>query len=182
MTRLLVFATEASEAPVKNNVILALDQSTQITGWALYEDGSLKDYGKINPSGDLINRLIKMRDWVKNKAKNILNENKNLTIAIEEIQLQMATNQNVVTFKKLAYAQAILLELFTEHNIPYEIVSASTWKSKCGIKGKNRAEQKRAAQEYVKEEFGISATQDECDAICIGKSLVINNEDIFYWN
>ena len=39
---------------------------------------------------------------------------------------------------------------------------------KLNIKGKNRPEQKRNAQKYVNEKFNIKATQDECDAICIG--------------
>ena len=44
------------------------------------------------------------------------------------------------------------------------------------------AEQKKNAQLYVEKEFGIKATQDEADAICIGKSYVLNLENSFDWN
>lgn len=34
--------------------------------------------------------------------------------------------------------------------------------------GKARAEQKKAAQDLVRQQLNIEATEDECDAICIG--------------
>lgn len=34
--------------------------------------------------------------------------------------------------------------------------------------GKTRPEQKKAAQQLVKQQYDISVTQDEADAICIG--------------
>ena len=80
-----------------------------------------------------------------------------LLVAIEEIQLQnipgSSKDTNVATFKKLAYVQALLLELCAEMSVPYEIVPSSSWKSGLGIKGKNRTEQKRDAQRYIKEEY-----------------------------
>ena len=62
-------------------------------------------------------------------------------------------------------------ELVTELNIPHTAVLSGTWKSTLGIKGKNRPEQKRNAQAYVNTMYGIKATQDECDAICIGSHI-----------
>jgi len=41
----------------------------------------------------------------------------------------------------------VVLEWVEEENIPYEIVPSSTWKSKLNIKGRARADQKRAAQQ-----------------------------------
>jgi hypothetical protein len=37
-----------------------------------------------------------------------------------------------------------------------------------GIKGRARVDQKRNAQLWVNNTYNIKATQDECDAICIG--------------
>lgn len=151
--------------------LLALDQSTAVTGWALYENGKLVNYGKYDPSGEIIERLVKLRKWIDEEF--ISQSTGNLTIAIEAIQLQKIPgsneNQNVETFRKLALVQGALLTLFEEKKIHCEVVSASSWKSLLKIKGKNRAEQKQDAQRYVLEKFNIKAIQDTVDAICIGE-------------
>ena len=49
-----------------NKLILALDQSTQKTGWAIYDlaDKKLINYGKIDPVGELWPRLIILKNNV----------------------------------------------------------------------------------------------------------------------
>ena len=64
--------------------------------------------------------------------------------------------------------------------IPYSIVLAGTWKSKLGIKGANRDQQKRAAQQHIVNKYNIKPIQDICDAICIGEYKVSNSEG-FDW-
>lgn len=158
-----------------DEIILALDQSTQVTGIAIFVNGQLESWEHFSPEGEMFARIIKLKSKIKNKITELMFRGK-LLVAIEEIQLQnipgSSKDTNVATFKKLAYVQALLLELCAEMSVPYEIVPSSTWKSALGIKGKNRTEQKRDAQRYVKEEYGIKVIQDECDAICIGKYLV----------
>lgn len=163
-----------------DNYVLALDQSTQITGWAIFDNKTkeLKKYGKVAPSGnDVIKRIIILRDWIK----NIIEKENIQQLVIEEIQLQnipgTSREGNVATFKKLAYVQAIILELAIDLNIPCEIISSSTWKSYCGIKGAKRPEQKRNAQIYIEKTYGVKPTQDECDAICIGRTYCFSRED-----
>jgi hypothetical protein len=72
----------------------------------------------------------------------------------------------------------------TERNIPHQIVLAGTWKSALGIKGRVREEQKKNAQAWVVNNFKVSPTQDECDAICIGQycSNKAIEEDAFDWS
>lgn len=53
---------------------------------------------------------------------------------------------NVATYKTLAMVFGVIQELLEEKEVPYEIVPSSVWKSKLGIKGKTRPEQKKAAQ------------------------------------
>lgn len=78
---------------------------------------------------------------------------------------------NVQTFKVLAEVFGVVYELVTELEIPHTAVVAGTWKSALGIKGKSRPEQKRNAQAYVVSTYGVKATQDESDAICIGSYM-----------
>lgn len=147
--------------------ILALDQSTRITGWAVFSDGDLQEYGKFdaeNAGSDIGKRLT----YIREKVQALIDKHNIQKVLIEEIQLQNTVGNNVVTYKKLAYVQAILIQMFDELKLPYEVVASSSWKSTLGIKGRARAEQKKNAQIYINTTYGIKATQDECDAICIG--------------
>ena len=70
--------------------------------------------------------------------------------------------------KTLAEVLGVIEELAAERKLSYIIVPSVTWKSALGIKGVRRDEQKRAAQQFVLNNLGIKATQDQSDAICIG--------------
>lgn len=161
--------------------VLALDQSTRVTGWAVFVDDALQEYGKFdaeNAGTDIGKRLT----YIREKVKALIDKYDIQKILIEEIQLQNTVGNNVVTYKKLAYVQAILIQMFDELRLPYEIIASSSWKSTLSIKGRARAEQKKNAQIYVNTIYGIKATQDECDAICIGThyTKLLSNEG-FNW-
>lgn len=109
-------------------------------------------------------RLVKIRQ----KVLDLIEEYAPDEIIFEDIQLQGNVINNVDTFKKLAEVFGIIYELATEIEIPNSSVLASTWKSAIGIGGKYRPEQKRNAQAWVKETYGLSVSEDEADAVCIG--------------
>ena len=89
---------------------------------------------------------------------------------------------NVTTYKALAEVIGVLTELAAERKLPYELVYSSTWKSELKIKGRTRPEQKRNAQVYVFENFGVNVSQDESDAICIGSYYTQKNKSAFSWD
>lgn len=163
--------------------LLTLDQATTCTGWALWLNGELSDFGHLTPQGDYLERIVQLRAWV---LFNIEHHNKNIKIVIEDIQLQTNPgdnkSQNVLIYKKLAHAQGVLLELLTALKIEYEIMSSSTWKSRCGIKGTVRSEQKKNAQKFVTEIYKIKTTQDEADAICIGHAVLYPTPQELNWD
>ena len=97
---------------------------------------------------------------------------------MEDIQLQA----NVLTFKTLAEVLGVLYELFTELKIPHSAVLSTVWKSSLGIKGKDRAAQKKNAQEWVIQNYQIKPTQDICDAICIGCHYINSKNAYFDWS
>ena len=149
--------------------LLALDQSSRENGYAIFFDDKLETYGHISllPE-DVGERLVLLRKEVtKLIHKYDINE-----IAFEDIQMQSSVGNNVQTFKVLAEVFGVILMLCTELKIDYTIVSSNTWKSTLEIKGKKRAEQKRNAQEYVINTYGVKPTQDEADAICIGAHMI----------
>lgn len=149
--------------------LLALDQASRISGWAFFNEGQLEAYGKFNATQeDIGERLF----FIKNEVNKLIEEFNINEVAFEDIQLQGNVTNNVQTFKVLAEVFGVIYELVTELKIPNSATLASVWKSALNIKGRTRPEQKRNAQQYVLDTYGIKATQDECDAICIGTYIV----------
>ena len=157
--------------------LLALDQSSRITGWAYFKDGELQEYGKIDLATDDIGlRLNQLRDRIAELIMNFdIDE-----VAFEDIYMDGQRVNNVATFKILAEVFGVCYELFTDMEIKNTAVLAGTWKSTLGIKGKTRPEQKRAAQQWVTTNYGVTPTQDECDAICIG-AHILKQQDNYDW-
>ena len=145
--------------------LLALDQASRVSGWAVFIDGELKQWGHLTTEQDDVGkRLLKIHDFIVNKVQEWNID----TIAFEDIQLQSSVGNNVKTFKVLASVYGVVQMTAVELNKNYKVIPSSTWKSKLQIKGRTRPDQKRNAQQYVIQKYGIKATQDECDAICIG--------------
>ena len=155
--------------------ILALDQATRISGYAIFEDKKLIHYGKIvTEDSDIGIRLNKIR----NEVKNLIQQYEITEVVIEDIQLQ----ENVQTFKALAEVFGVIYELVTSLGLPIEAILSTVWKSYLKIKGRTRPEQKRSAQDWVINTYKIKPTQDECDAICIGEYYVNNKTESFDWS
>lgn len=156
--------------------LLALDQASKTTGYAVFIDGKLEEYGKFTfEDVEIGDRLHKIREKV---AELIANYGIDF-VAFEDIQLQQNVQNNVQTFKILAEVFGVIYELVTSLEIPNTAVLAGTWKSTLGIKGRTRPEQKRNAQEYVQNTYGVKAIQDVCDAICIGTHILKRNDKTF---
>ena len=148
--------------------ILALDQSSRITGYAVFIDNQLAASGTFTVTDDYIpDRLVKIR----NKVIGLIEQYNIDKVLLEDIQMQTQVN-NVSTHKILAEVLGVLEELCAERKIPHELIHSSSWKSGLNIKGRDRATQKRNAQAYVEEKYKLKVSQDESDAICIGSHYV----------
>ena len=149
--------------------LLAIDQASVTSGYAIFKDGKLVDYGKFTFNDDVIaERLVKIRAKVLELiAEHDINE-----VAFEDIQMQGNVANNVQTFKVLSEVFGVISETLQEKKMKYTVVMSGTWKSTLGIKGRTRPEQKRNAQEYVLNEYGVKAIPDVCDAICIGAHVL----------
>ena len=153
--------------------LLALDQASKVTGWAIFEDGELKSYGKISlddPNTDI--RLVQLRQSIQTLVADYNIDE----VIFEDIQQQNNVANNVQTFKVLAEVYGIVSELLQELQIPHSTVLAASWKSTLGIKGRTRAEQKKNAQLYVEQNYGIHVIQDIADAVCIGTHHIKKNK------
>lgn len=159
--------------------ILALDQASRTSGYAVFCDDQLIDSGKFTfEDTDIAKRLMKIRKEVESLIDYFHIEK----IILEDIQCQGNVVNNLETFKILAEVIGVLTELATEKNLPYELVYSTVWKSTLQIKGRTRPEQKKNAQQYVLNTYGKKVTQDESDAICIGSHYIKKNKSTFNWD
>lgn len=155
--------------------ILALDQASRTSGYAIFHDDQLIASGTFTfDDDDFSTRLVKIR----NKVISLVHEYCINKILLEDIQLQGQTN-NVETYRKLAEVRGVLSELACEMKIPHEIIHSQTWKSTLDIKGRDRTTQKRNAQAFVANAYGKKVSQDESDAICIGAHYIKSNKSAF---
>lgn len=158
--------------------ILALDQSSRTTGYAIFRDGYLYSHGTFTVTDDHIGtRLYKIRQ----KVSELINDFNINEVAIEDIYLDKSKINNVNTYKILAEVFGVIEEYLVEIKMPYSAVLAGTWKSTCNVKGRTRPEQKRNAQQFVLDTYNVKAVQDACDAICIGTHIIKKNESEINW-
>lgn len=161
---------------MNKKVYLALDQSLNISGYAFFsEKGSLLEKGTFScPAKYPIEQRLYN---IMKEVTELINEYSSdyeVVVFLEDIQNQ----NNISTYKKLAFVQAtILLTCFFE-KCDYMVISPSHWrriiKEKYGIAfGRKREEQKENAIAFVNEHFKIKATSDEADAICLGCAGII---------
>lgn len=149
-------------------ITLALDMSTKSSGWAIFDNQSLKSYGCITSDNENVYKRI---DKMINELNKILSQYKVDSIAIEDvIPEDVRNNQNV--FKKLTYLQGFVLHLLNKRNITnIKFFVASEWRKKCGIKtgrGIERNTLKQKDIQFVKDQYGLDVNDDVADAICIG--------------
>ena len=153
--------------------ILGLDAATGVTGYSIYDDKVLVGFGTYKTSSSLpaVERINQVKNWLKAALKEWEPD----FIGIENIQLQKYGNRDtdvqVKTFQTLANLQGVLLDVIFEACINYDLVRPSEWRSYCGISDgdQHRDARKKAAQAKVKIWYDMVCTEDEADAICIGK-------------
>ena len=151
--------------------VLALDQATHNTGWAIFDGDKLVKYGIFEATGkEDIDRFHQVKEWLMSMIENWKPD----IIAIEGIQYQQ--NFGVTTFQTLARLQGILMELCYELKIPCQVCHTNTWRAHCGVKGKSRSDKKASMQHLIKEWFDISLSDDAADAIGIGKFVADTNK------
>ena len=158
--------------------LLALDQATRTTGYAIFDDDKVIKISHFDTkSDDFGERLVEIRNMVIKLIEDYDID----TVAFEDIQLQNNVVQNVKTFKMLAEVFGVVLELLQERKMPYHVVPPIVWKATFKIAGRGRVEEKKAAQALIAETYGLKCTQDEADAACIGLHVIKQKKSVFDW-
>ena len=160
---------ESNIIPKKNNEfrVLALDQATKVSGWAIFSNEKLIKYGTFETQlENEIQRDIQIKNWLINVIKNWGID----FVALEGVQYE--ERFGVTTFATLARLQGILMSLLEEMEVQYTICHTATWRNFCQVKGKTRADKKKSMQLKVKEWYDITVNNDCADAIGIGHYAV----------
>lgn len=163
--------------------ILALDLSTKSSGWAIFQDGILIDYGCVSStSTDLMKRINIMLDGIK----EILQKHNDIEkIYAEEVRPENGM-QNIKTHRALMWLQGVIaLEIYNfNKKIELELIYPSSWRAAIGIKtgrGIKRTSLKEKDMQFVKENYNLDVNDDIADAICIGYANCHDVETEINW-
>ena len=141
--------------------VLGIDQATQASGYSVFEDGILIDYGLFEVSGkDLAGRINKMRVWLINLLELVEPD----YVFLEGVQFQ----NDIPVYEALCKNLGVFENLLYAKEISYEIVPVGTWRSHANLKGSARIELKANARKLVRDKYGQVCGEDEADAILIG--------------
>lgn len=149
--------------------VLSLDAATGTTGWSIYDNKKLVAYGTFDTqySDDKTARIHEVALWLN----AILEKSQCDAVGVEGIQLQ----KNVQMFQTLANLQGVILEILYSKNIPYLVAASSTWRTFVGLNNADARESAKAkAQAWVSINYHLKCTQDEADAIVMGRYFSSN--------
>ena len=162
--------------------VLALDQATHTTGWSIFDGSTLVRYGTFNTEvKDETIRINTIKNWMLSMISNWNPD----CVAIEGIQFQDESSGqkvSVTVFQGLARLQGVLMDACYSVKTDFVICPTNTWRNHCGVKGRYRADKKRSMQLIAKKEYDITVTDDEADAIGIGKYAAdLNKIEVTNW-
>lgn len=147
--------------------LCSCDQSTNRSGVAILEDGVPVFYTVIDHSKekDVPTRIKNMfLDLVK-----VIDQNNIDSLVVEAVQFQ----NNLKAMEMLSQLQGMCIATALLRDIPISSPMPVEWRKVLGFQqgaGVKRPELKAQAIKYVKENFGLDVSEDEAEAICIGRA------------
>lgn len=147
--------------------VVALDQSTRITGYSVFEDGQYVKSGVID-----LHKIKETDERSKQMAVEIcklIEDAKPDCVIIEEVQQQ----SNTSTVIKLARIQGVAIGFCAAHNIDLHILTPSRWRSALSYRQGpkvRREELKKQSLDFVKNNFKLELIEDEAEAVCINEA------------
>ncbi|MFR3182212.1 MAG: crossover junction endodeoxyribonuclease RuvC [Clostridia bacterium] len=157
-----------------SNILIAFDESTTCTGYAVFKDEELIDYGAITQkSKNVIERVSEIAYAVE----DLINRYEPNDIAIENVQITMSAP----TAKSLMGLQLLIEILCYRKQIHCETIRTAHWRKVLGLSNSpkiKRAEKKKETIDYVENKYGIKIDKDDIsDAIAIGTAYLLEKEN-----
>lgn len=161
-------------------VVIGVDGSTSCSGYSVFRDGTLANYGAIKPKGkEWDERLI--QEW--HGFCEVIERQHPDVLYYEQPPLK----DGKITLLKLGAVQGMILGLCAQYNIKIQFLSPSDWRKELGLfdgtrQGMCRDELKRKSIEKANEIFGLNLVwtapkskkndDDIADAILIAYSQI----------
>lgn len=148
--------------------ILALDQASILTGYAVFDNGDLVDFGKLSiekstPPTDRFEEMCRKIHllFLKSRADIII---------FEDVSLRTSIKTLIV----LSRLQGAIMDLSYHYNVGYKIYPPTQWRKILGFtQGQtSRSDLKVQAIDYVKKCYGVTVKDDIAEAICIGLAFL----------
>ena len=151
-------------------IVCGIDASTRSTGFSIFKDKELIDYGVIKPEGE---------DWRERMTNQgpelikILAKYHPDKIYMEDVPLKA---ENPLTLVQLGAVQGFFYGLSATFETPIAFIKPSNWRSPMGLfdgtrDGTKRAEMKRKSIEKANELFGL-------DLVWKSPSSKFNEDDV----
>ena len=155
--------------------LLSVDYSTKKTGFAVFDDESLIEYGLIDKSEQ---RPIEYRFHEMSMALwAIMDKYKPDLVGIEET----VVSRNIQVQRYLTRMQGVMYAWCLIHDKSFKTIRPAQWRSLVGInpKGVKREELKQMAIDTVVNDYGISPeTDDVAEGILIGQAFINMNANL----
>ena len=157
-----------------SKILIALDESTTCTGYAVFDDGELIEHGIFSfKSKDVLERVSLIMEEIEELIKTYKPDN----MVIEDVQITM----NAATAKSLLGLQFMIEVYAHRNNISCETYRTTKWRQILGLSNSRSLDRKAKKQEtidYVKNKYGIEILKDdESDAIAIGTAYLLEREE-----
>lgn len=134
---------------------MGIDASTKSTGYAVFKDKELIDYGLVKAEDEDWRRRISIQGP---KLTELLSKYHPDKIYMEDVPLK---SQNPLTLVQLGAVQGFFYGLSVTFDVPIVFIKPSNWRSPMGLfdgtkAGTKRAEMKRKSVEKANELFGLN--------------------------
>lgn len=148
---------------------IAFDQSTKKTGWSIFIDGKLENYGIIDFSKEKDSE--KRINLMGKEILRLLSKEKPNMISCEHPQ---GEGRNVLVVSKLSEIIGIIRAYSLSKDIDFIEIMPSEWRRYCEMSQgkKKRDELKQMSIDFVKEIFNKDVSEDTADAICQGYGYI----------
>ena len=149
--------------------IVGIDASTKATGLAMIEYGELIEFTAINMEKEK-DADVRIDAMIRGIDK-CLKEWDPHVVFVEQPWM----GNNMQTAMKLAFIIGSIRHICLETNAGFNLILPSEWRKVVGISmgKKKRPELKAEAIDYVKTNYDIDPTEDECEAICIANAAYV---------
>lgn len=155
--------------------LIAMDQSTKKSGYAIFDDGQYVASGVLDLSkskDDTDTRSFEMAKMIW----NIIDIYKPNEMVIENVQQQTSPKTLII----LARLAGMILGYAKAQNIETTILLPTEWRRVLGYTQGPKVKREKLKQQsidYIKERFGIERSEDECEALAIGCAYLKLQDD-----